>query len=74
MRQDAVSIISLLREMDVDGIVIGLPLHMNGTEGERCRATRAFVKHITLLDECPVLLWDERLSTKAVEDCMIGGI
>lgn len=73
MQQDAISIIGFLEEMDAGGVVIGFPLNMNGTEGERCRATRAFVKHITLLDECPVLLWDERLSTKAVEDCMIGG-
>lgn len=73
MRQDAVSIISSLEEMDAGGVVIGLPLNMNGTEGERCRATRAFVREITLLDECPVLLWDERLSTKAVEGFMIGG-
>ena len=73
MRQDAASIICFLEEMDAGGMVIGLPLNMNGTEGERCRATRSFVKQITLLDECPILLWDERLSTKAVEGFMIGG-
>lgn len=72
-RRDAQEVICLLEEMNAGGIIIGLPLNMNGTEGERCRETRAFVREILLLDDSPVLLWDERLSTKAVEGFMIEG-
>jgi len=53
---------------NVGGVVIGLPLNMDGTEGRRCQSTRQFIKN--LMDfgiNLPIVFWDERLSTVAVE-------
>ena len=73
VKRDANNIINAMEEMECGGIVIGFPLHMNGTEGERCKITRGLVHVLLLLNDCPVLLWDERLSTKAVEGVMLSG-
>lgn len=51
----------------VAGIVIGLPLNMDGSEGPRAQSTRAFVRNYVRLDQRPLLYWDERLSTVAAE-------
>ncbi|HEX2020163.1 MAG TPA: Holliday junction resolvase RuvX [Aurantimonas sp.] len=51
----------------VAGIVIGLPLNMDGSEGPRAQSTRAFVRNYVRLDERPLIFWDERLSTVAAE-------
>lgn len=55
----------------VFGLVIGLPLNMDGSEGPRAQATRAFVRNLAQLNNLPVVLWDERLSTVAAERAMI---
>ena len=53
---------------DVHTLVIGLPLNMNHTEGERAEKARAFGKRLTRdLYETDIVFWDERLSTKAAE-------
>ncbi len=52
------------------GIVLGLPRNLDGSEGPRCQSTRAFARNIADLD-LPILLWDERWSTQAVERSMI---
>jgi putative Holliday junction resolvase len=52
------------------GIVLGLPRNLDGTEGPRCQSTRAFARNIADL-ALPILLWDERWSTQAVERAMI---
>lgn len=57
---------NLIERYDVGGLVIGLPLNMDGTEGPRSQATRAFVRNLKPLIALPVLFWDERLSTVAV--------
>jgi putative Holliday junction resolvase len=62
--QDAEALIKLIGERQVAGIVIGLPLNMDGSEGPRAQATRAFVRN--LLPNISVSFWDERLSTVAV--------
>ena len=55
------------------GIVIGLPLNMDGTEGPRCQSVRAFARNLLRLDETlPIAFWDERLSTAAVQRMMIA--
>ena len=46
--------------------VLGLPLNMDGSEGPRVQATRAFARNLAALTELPILFWDERLSTAAV--------
>ena len=52
-------------------MVIGLPLNMDGTEGPRAQATRAFVRNLSKLTTIPVAFWDERLSTVAVNRVML---
>ncbi len=52
------------------GIVLGLPRNLDGREGPRCQSTRAFARNIADLG-LPILLWDERWSTQAVERSMI---
>ena len=68
---DAARLIEILDEREVKGIVIGLPLNMDGTEGPRCQKTRAFIRNLAPLSPLPVLFWDERLSTVAAERALL---
>ena len=68
---DATELISLIEEENVAGIVLGWPVNMDGSEGPRCQATRAFARNFTQLHALPLLLWDERLSTVAAERAML---
>lgn len=63
---DATRIKELAERYEVGGLVFGLPLNMDGTEGPRSQATRAFVRNLKPLLPLPVLFWDERLSTVVV--------
>ena len=63
---DAERIKALVAKHDVGGLVVGLPLNMDGSQGPRAQATRAFVRNLKPLVPIPVLFWDERLSTVAV--------
>ena len=63
---------ALVRERSVKGIVIGLPLNMDGSEGPRAQSSRAYARNLAAALELPVLLWDERWSTQAVERQMIA--
>lgn len=63
---DAERIKELAGRYEVGGLVFGLPLNMDGTEGPRSQATRAFVRNLKPLLPLPVLFWDERLSTVVV--------
>jgi putative Holliday junction resolvase len=54
------------------GFVLGLPLNMDGSEGPRAQATRAFARNLSKLTDLPIALWDERLSTAAVERELIA--
>lgn len=65
-RVDADDLIVEAGKQQVSGLVLGLPLNMDGSEGPRVQATRAFLRNLALLTPLPVLLWDERLSTAAV--------
>ncbi|WP_062229229.1 Holliday junction resolvase RuvX [Aureimonas frigidaquae] len=53
------------------GVILGLPLNMDGSEGPRAQSTRSFARNWTALDERPLAFWDERLSTVAAERSMI---
>jgi len=68
---DAKELLGIVAERQVGGLVIGLPLNMDGSEGPRCQSVRQFAVNLTKLQELPVLFWDERLSTVAVERNMI---
>jgi putative Holliday junction resolvase len=64
-------LLDLAAEHGVGGFVVGLPLNMDGTEGPRAQATRAFVRHLAKLTTLPILCWDERLSTAAAERVLL---
>jgi putative holliday junction resolvase len=70
--EDIVKIEALIDEHDVGGLVIGLPLEMDGSEGARCQSTRAFADNVLKRRDLPIAFWDERLSTVAVERTLIG--
>jgi putative Holliday junction resolvase len=63
---DAQALISLIEKNKVGGLVIGLPLNMNGKEGPSAQSARAFARNFEGKRPMPVLFWDERLSTTAV--------
>jgi putative Holliday junction resolvase len=69
--KDAETLLALCAREKVGGLVLGLPINMNGTEGPRAQATRAFLRNLARLTALPVTLWDERLSTAAAERAMI---
>jgi putative Holliday junction resolvase len=68
---DAKELLRIVAERQVGGLVIGLPLNMDGSEGPRCQSVRQFAVNLSKLQDLPVLFWDERLSTVAVERNMI---
>jgi putative holliday junction resolvase len=71
-RADAERLLTLAAERRAVGFVLGLPINMDGTEGPRAQATRAFAKNLAGLTDLPIALWDERLSTAAVERALIA--
>lgn len=68
---DAQALIAAATKQDAAAYVIGLPLNMDGSEGPRAQATRAFVRNMAALDTRPFVFWDERLSTAAVTRALI---
>jgi putative Holliday junction resolvase len=68
---DKAALAALAAAQSVKGIVVGLPLNLDGTDSPRTQSTRAFARNIADLD-LPILLWDERWSTQAVERQMIA--
>ena len=69
---DAARLIALAAERQAVAFVLGLPINMDGSEGPRAQATRAFARNLARLTELPIALWDERLSTAAVERELIA--
>lgn len=69
---DAARLLAIAGERNTTGFVLGLPLNMDGSEGPRAQSTRAFARNFSRLTELPIALWDERLSTVAVERELIG--
>jgi putative Holliday junction resolvase len=69
---DAQRILDLAAERRAAGLVLGLPINMDGSEGPRAQATRAFAGNLARLTDLPIALWDERLSTAAVERALIA--
>jgi putative Holliday junction resolvase len=68
---DADALRRVVERFGVGGLVVGLPLNMDGSEGPRSQATRAFVRNLKPLVNIPVAFWDERLSTMAVTRTLI---
>jgi putative pre-16S rRNA nuclease len=69
---DAAQVLALATERSAVGFVLGLPVNMDGSEGPRAQSTRAFARNFAKLTELPIALWDERLSTAAVERDLIA--
>ena len=69
---DARRLLALAVERSAVGFVLGLPVNMNGSEGPRAQSTRAFARNFAKLTDLPIALWDERLSTVAVERELIA--
>ncbi|MEL7299277.1 MAG: Holliday junction resolvase RuvX [Pseudomonadota bacterium] len=69
--QDAARLLATLAAREAAGIVLGLPRNMDGSEGPRCQATRAFARNLTALTDLPITFWDERLSTVAAERALL---
>jgi putative Holliday junction resolvase len=69
---DAARVLALAAERRTAGFVLGLPINMDGSEGPRAQSTRAFARNFAQLTELPIALWDERLSTAAVERDLIA--
>jgi putative Holliday junction resolvase len=70
--RDAARVLQLASERRAIGIVLGLPVNMDGSEGARAQSTRAFARNLARITSLPIALWDERLSTAAVERELIA--
>src|SRR6195256_758547 len=71
-KADAARLLAIAGERNAVGFVLGLPINMDGSEGPRAQSTRAFARNFAALTPHPIALWDERLSTAAVERELIA--
>lgn len=71
-KADAARLLDLAAEHGVQGFVLGLPANLDGTEGPRAQATRAFARNLNALSPLPILLWDERMTTLEAERMLIA--
>ncbi len=69
---DAKALFALMDSRGAAGVVIGLPVNMDGTEGSRCQSARAFGRNLLRLRELPIAYWDERMSSMAVNRMLIN--
>ena len=68
---DAARLLELAAEHGAGGFVVGLPLNLDGSQGPRAQATRAFASNLSKLTVLPILFWDERLSTVEAERVLL---
>ena len=68
---EAERIFHLMQARDGDGLVIGLPVNMDGTEGPRAQSCRAFARHLLRLKDVPIAFWDERWSSSVMNRFLI---
>ncbi len=71
-KADAARLLALAGDRNAVGFVLGLPINMDASEGPRAQSTRAFARNFAGLTGLAIALWDERLSTSAVERELIG--
>jgi len=71
LKDDVAELTRITTKEGVGGLVLGLPVNMDGTEGPRCQAARAFARNLGPLLPLPLTYWDERLSTVAVQRMMV---
>ncbi|MGD1037479.1 MAG: Holliday junction resolvase RuvX [Roseiarcus sp.] len=70
--RDAQALSEQIRKFEAFALIVGLPLAMDGGEGPRVQATRAFARNFARIDATPLAFWDERLSTAAVNRALIA--
>lgn len=70
LSKDLEELKSIMNEEKPTAVVLGMPINMNGSEGPRCQATRQFAHDLSKHISIPICLWDERLSTSAVDRMM----
>ncbi len=68
---DAEELLKIVAERRIVGVILGLPLNMDGSEGPRVQKTRAFARNLSRLTDLPIDFWDERLSTVAAERALL---
>ncbi len=68
---DAEKLLAIIAARNIGALVLGLPRNMDGSEGPRCQATRAFARNLSRMTELPIGFWDERLSTVAAERALL---
>jgi putative Holliday junction resolvase len=68
---DAARLLALVEARGIAGLILGLPLNMDGSEGPRVQSTRAFARNLERLTPLPIGFWDERLSTVAAERALL---
>ncbi len=68
---DSARLMEIAADREIGGIVLGLPMNMDGSEGPRCQSTRAFARNLSQLTDIPIGFWDERLSTVAAEKALL---
>ena len=69
--EDAGALLTLVSARGIAGLILGLPRNMDGSEGPRAQATRAFARNLSRLTPLPIGFWDERLSTVAAERALL---
>lgn len=69
---DKLALAELIAERGITGVVIGLPINMDGSEGPRSQSSRAYARNLAAVFDLPVLLWDERWSTASAERGLIA--
>jgi len=69
--KDAAQLTEFMSDRRVTGIILGLPLNMDGSEGPRAQSTRAFARNLAQVTDLPITFWDERLSTVAAERALL---
>jgi putative Holliday junction resolvase len=71
LREDLAALFAASDRHEVGGLVVGLPLRLDGRDGPRTQSVRQFAKNLLAARDLPLAFWDERLSTLAVERGMI---
>jgi len=70
--KDLIRLKAIITERNVGGLVLGLPISMDGTEGPRCQSTRQFSANVLADTDILIAFWDERLSTSAIQRVLIN--
>ncbi|MFZ1469886.1 MAG: Holliday junction resolvase RuvX [Paracoccaceae bacterium] len=69
--EDAARLMTIIFARQIRGLILGLPLNMDGSTGPRVQSTQAFARNLARLTDLPITFWDERLSTVAAERALL---